>query len=147
MWIVANGLPALHSPMQDVLVLRLQLWVSVAQAQKVGVRPSVTGLVLGHMVSQFVSMLRQIPVANAVAETTAPATHRLHIVSEVEQVRRNARRRRELTQCELRHILALVGHGQSQSQQGGIVLWSAACIADLGHCLAQTECHPPPKQP
>jgi hypothetical protein len=78
-----------QQPAEHRFVLgRRSLWVS--EAEQVAVRPTIALLILHRLVREIIGTAVNIPVANGVAQTTAPTAHGIHVFGEVEQVRANA---------------------------------------------------------
>ena len=111
----------------------------MSEAEQVAVRPAIALLILDRLVREVIGTAVHIPVANGVAQTTAPAAHRIHVFGEVEQVRADAA---DLVQARKRVSLRLgvtVRDGQREGENGRIVLRRASGIADLNDAVYRTD--------
>jgi len=107
----------------------------MGEAEQVRMRPAIALLILHRLVREVFGTAVHIPATHSVAETTAPATHRIHVFREVEQVRANAA---DLAQvCERmslrRHIT--VRYHEREGEDRRIVLRRAAGIADFNDAV------------
>src|SRR5438128_5664425 len=110
------------------------LWrwrLRVSEAKQVAVRPTIALLVLHSLVRENVGFSFHVPTSDGVTQTATPATHRVHVFREVEQVRADAA---DLAQVRERVGLRLrvtVRHDERQREDGRIVLRRATRIADF----------------
>jgi len=107
----------------------------MSEAKQVAVRPTIALLILHRLVREVVGFTLDIPTADGVAQTAAPATHRVHVFREVEQVRANAA---DLAKVRKRVSLCLrvaVRHDERESEDGRIILRRATSIADFNDAV------------
>jgi hypothetical protein len=111
----------------------------MGEAEQVGVRPTVTLLILHGLVREVIGTAIHIPVADSVAQTTTPAAHRVHVFREVEQVRADAA---DLVQVRERMSLRLcvaMRHNEREGEDRRIVLRRATGIADFDDAVHGTN--------
>src|SRR6185436_4629128 len=110
------------------------LWrrsLRVSEAKQVTVRPTIALLILHRLVREIAGFTFHVPTRDGVTQTATPATHCVHVLGEVEQVRADAA---DLAQVRERVRLCLrvaVRHNQSEGEDGGIVFRRATRITDF----------------
>ena len=107
----------------------------MSQAQQVAVRPAVALLILHHLVSQLVGFLVQIPAANGIAETAAPAAQSIHILGEVEQVGADAADLGQVLERQSFGFRSAVSGHERQGEDSRVVLRRTAAVADFDDAL------------
>jgi len=66
------------------------LWrkgLRVSETEQVAVRPAIALLILHRLVREIAGFTFHVPTRDGVTQTATPATHRVHVFGEVEQVR------------------------------------------------------------
>ena len=104
---------------------RVVLWrrsLRVSEAEQVAVRPAIALLILHRLVREIVGFAFHVPTGDGVAQTATPATHRVHVFREVEQVRADAADLAQVRECVSLRLRVAVRHDERESEDGRIVL-------------------------
>src|ERR1051326_7114541 len=88
-------------------------------------------LILYCLVGAVVRAAFHVPTRNGVAEPATPATHCVHVFSEVEQVRADAADLAQARECVSLRLCLTVSCHEGKSEDGRIVLRRATRIADF----------------
>src|SRR5688572_14226154 len=75
------------------------------------------------------------PTRDGVTQTATPATHRIHVLREVEQVRADAADLAKVRECVSLCLRVTVRHNKCESEDGRVVLRRAASIADFNDAV------------
>src|SRR5207244_1670573 len=103
-------------------VMRCRGSLRVSQAEQVALRPTVTLLILHRLERKVVSLAADIPSRHRVAHTPAPATHRVHVFREVEQVRADAANLANVRKCVSLRLCVAVRYDEREGEDRRIVL-------------------------
>src|SRR5207247_789113 len=117
---------------------RVMLWrrsLRVSEAEQVAVRPAIALLILHRLVRESVGFAFDVPTGDGVAQTATPATHRVHVFREVEQVRADAADLAQVRECVSLRLRVTVRHDQSEREDGRIVLRRATAVADFNDAV------------
>jgi hypothetical protein len=91
-------------------------------------RPTIALLILHGLVRESVGLTFHVPTRNGVTQTATPATHCVHVLREVEQVRADSADLAQVRECVSLHLRLTVRHSERQSEDGRIVLRRATRI-------------------
>src|SRR6058998_1914773 len=114
------------------------LWrrsLRMSEAKQVAVRPAIALLILRGLVRKIVGFAFHVPTGDGITQTATPATHRVHVFREVEQVRADAADLAQVRECVSLCLRVAVRHDERESEDGWIVLRRAAAIADFNDAL------------
>src|SRR5207247_6137769 len=117
---------------------RVMLWrrsLRVSEAKQVAVRPTIALLILHRLVCESVGFTFHVPTGDGVTQTATPATHRVHVLREVEQVRAYAADLAQVRERVRLRLRVAVRHDQRQSEDGRIVLRSTTVVADFNDAV------------
>jgi hypothetical protein len=87
--------------------------------KQVAVRPTIALLLLHSLVRQLISLAAYIPAPDGIAQTAAPTTQSIHILSKVEQMRADAADLCQVLECQSLRFVASVGSPHCSARRKG----------------------------
>src|SRR5947208_15865451 len=103
--------------------------------EQVAVRPAIALLILHGLAGEIAGFTFQVPTRDGVTKTATPATHCVHVLCEVKQVRADAADLAQVRECVSLRLRVAMRHDESESKDGRIVLRRATGIADLNDAV------------
>src|ERR1043166_5859555 len=103
----------------------------MSEAEQVAVRPAIALLILHRLVCEFVGFAFHVPASDGVTQTATPATHCVHALCEVEQVRADAADLAEVRERVSLRLRVTVCNGECEGEDRRIVLRRATAVADF----------------
>src|SRR5947208_3884612 len=103
--------------------------------EQVAVRPAIALLILHGLAGEIAGFTFQVPTGDGVTQTATPATHCVHVLCKVEEVRADAADLAQVRERVRLRLRVTVRHDQRQSEDGRIVLRRATSIADFNDAV------------